>query len=120
MVSVDRDALLCDVAETYNIYDFRAVPVATLATLCVGLRDDSRIKMRMNGMNYISHGLLLASIADALNLIRYGLAGKTEKPSLYTDIMVAKKYRQDEYARFSDGEAFERAKQKIIKRSING
>ena len=60
MISADRDALLCDFAETYGIYDFRALPAFTLATLAVGLRDDSRIKMKMHGTRITRTETLLA------------------------------------------------------------
>lgn len=43
MIATDQDALICDMAETYGIFDLQALPVATLATLAVGLRENSRI-----------------------------------------------------------------------------
>lgn len=48
MYAADRDALLCDLAETYGVYDFRALPVATVAVLACGLRADSRIAARLS------------------------------------------------------------------------
>ena len=48
MMAVDRDAWICDLAETYRIFDYRALPVGLLATLSFGLREDSRIKQKMN------------------------------------------------------------------------
>ena len=41
MMALDREALLCDLAETYGIYDVRALPVSTLAVLASGLRENS-------------------------------------------------------------------------------
>ena len=69
MFSADRDALLCDLAETYGIFDFRALPVSVLATLSVGLRDNSRIKMRLAGAKAPRHELLLAAIVDRLSML---------------------------------------------------
>jgi len=69
MISADRDALLCDFAETYGIYDFRALPVSTLATLAVGLRDDSRIKMKMHGTKISRTETLLAAAVDRLSML---------------------------------------------------
>lgn len=69
MISADRDALVCDLAETYGIYDFRALPVPVLATLAAGLRDDSRIKMRLTGVRANNTDLLLAAIADRLAIL---------------------------------------------------
>lgn len=69
MISADRDALLCDFAETYGIYDFGGVPVSTLATLAVGLRENSRIKMHMSGTVISRTDMLLAAAVDRLSLL---------------------------------------------------
>ena len=50
MIEFDEDALICDLAETYHIFDYRSLPVQLVATLSVGLRDNSRIKMRAAGI----------------------------------------------------------------------
>ena len=49
MIATDENALLCDLAETYGIFDFNALPVETLAALSFGLRENSRIKRKMSG-----------------------------------------------------------------------
>lgn len=69
MMSADRDALLCDFAETYGIYDFGGLPVSTLATLAVGLRENSRIKMHMSGTVISRTDMLLAAAVDRLSLL---------------------------------------------------
>lgn len=66
MLSVNEDALICDMAETYGILDCRALPVRLLATLAAGLRDDSRIKMQIRGEKIPQNTLLLASAVDRL------------------------------------------------------
>lgn len=63
---MDRDALVCDLAETYGILDYKALPVPLLATLSSGLRDTSRIKMRVNGMRATTDTLMLAAAVDKL------------------------------------------------------
>lgn len=68
-MSADRDALLCDFAETYGIYDFGGLPVSTLATLAVGLRENSRIKMHMSGTVISRTDMLLAAAVDRLSLL---------------------------------------------------
>lgn len=89
----DRDALLCDLAETYHVYDLKALPVQTLAALSFGLRDDSRIKMKLSGLVYVSPIILQAEIVDNLALIRYSLCMKEHSPlpEFYTDIISGKK-----------------------------
>jgi len=97
MLRIDRDALICDMAETYHVYDIQGIPVETLATLAAGLRDDSRIKMQIGGLEYIPPVILLARIADCLSLIQYGLMhdDKTPLPKMVIDIMTGKGVRTE-------------------------
>lgn len=67
MISADRNALFCDLAETYGIYDWKGLPVSTLAALSVGLRADSRIKMRLSGAKATRTEILLAAAVDKLS-----------------------------------------------------
>ena len=64
MIATDEDALICDFAESYHIYDMRQFPVVYIATLAKGLRHDSRIMMAVNGLKVDLNTLLLAHIAD--------------------------------------------------------
>lgn len=71
-MAADRDALVCDFAETYGIYDLRALPVSLLATLAVGLRDESRIKMRLSGAKATKTEIFLAAAVDRLSMLLWG------------------------------------------------
>lgn len=64
MIALDEDALICDLAETYQIYDMRSMSCGFIATLANGLRDNSRIKMKAMGLECDVERLLLAHIAD--------------------------------------------------------
>lgn len=121
MYRADRDALLCDLAETYHVYDFRALPVSTLAVLCFGLREDSRIKMQMAGLNHIPNQALFVNMTDTLQLIRYQLFSKKSesKPTLFTDRLL-NNIKESDVVLFDSGEAFEKARQKIIEGVNNG
>ena len=79
MIEFDEDALICDLAETYQIYDYRSLPVKLVATLSAGLRDDSRIKMAAAGATARQDILLLATIADRVEAFRYGFSSDAEK-----------------------------------------
>ena len=96
MISADRDALVCDLAETYGIFDFRALPVSLLATLAVGLRDDSRIKMRLAGARATKSELLLAAAVDRLSMLLWaqtedGRNGVNRPQSVFSVIQGAEK-----------------------------
>lgn len=69
MIGFDEDALICDLAETYHIYDYRALPARKVAILANGLRDDSRIKMKMGGQILTLEQTMLCSIYDRVALL---------------------------------------------------
>ena len=69
MVKTDEEALICDLAETYQIYDYRQLPATRVAVFARGLRDNSRIKMKLSGIEVDPQAMLLASIADGVNLL---------------------------------------------------
>ena len=92
MLSEDKDALICDLAETYGIYDYRALPASRLATLAVGLREDSRIKMRLMGAKASKTDLLLAAMVDRLSMLLWmksedGKNGTNRPPSILSVIL---------------------------------
>ena len=79
MINFDEDALICDLAETYHIYDYRSLPLKLVATLSAGLRDNSRIKMSAAGVPATQNTLLLATIADRVEAFRYGFSEDSSK-----------------------------------------
>ena len=87
MVATDEDALICDLAETYQIYDYRRLPLKMVAVFYFGLREDSRIKMKMNDIGVPFETLLLAGIQDKLNVFIWlntmaGIKGRNKPYSL--------------------------------------
>ena len=88
MLALDKDAVLCDLAETYHLYNYKGLPGRYLAALCVGLRDNSRIKMKMSGSKIPLDITLQILTLDSLNMLRWQLAGgKGKKPiSIYNQV----------------------------------
>lgn len=87
MYVTDKDLLLCDLAETYNIYDYRQLPLTKVAAFSVGLRENSRIKQKVNGISTSTETLLMATIADRLGLILTALTGQDSPPSIAKSIL---------------------------------
>ena len=85
-----------------------------LAALSVGLRTDSRIKMKMAGMQYISPMVLQCAIADHLALLRYSLTAQQEDPlpKTYTSLL----FEHGEAKKKTDNKAFNAARDEIISR----
>ena len=66
MMAKYPDELTCDMAETYGVFDIKRVPVKLLATLAVGLRENSRVMMAKRGAIVDNKTILLAQIVDLL------------------------------------------------------
>lgn len=108
----DETAVICDLAETYHVLDYRALPVTTLAALVFGLREDSRIKMKMAGLEYVPPFLMLSVLADNTTIIRHGLFGneKGQKPTLFGEMINKRgKLEAAKVDSFASGEDFLRA-----------
>ena len=82
MIHDDESALICDLAETYQIYDYRSLPVRMAATLAAGLRDTSRITTKTTEVKASTTNTILAIIADHLGAIRRILGDDTELHSV--------------------------------------
>ena len=79
MMATDRTALICDLAETYGVLNYRELPVETLAALSAGLRENSRIKMKLAGIKVESDIMLLAAAVDRLTWIAWTKTKDAEK-----------------------------------------
>ena len=108
MLVTDEDALICDLAETYHIYDYRSLTPIQVATFSVGLRENSRIKLKMSGNKTSLETALLAMINDRLAILLWSKTKDGEKnrnrPKLVTELLFEKKentlkkyYSADDY-----------------------
>ena len=97
MIKLDKNALICDLAETYQVYDYRSLPARTAAAFSVGLRDDSRIRRKISGETVPRELIIQAAVADRLGLICYYLTGKKEaaKP-LFVEALLGKESEEKE------------------------
>lgn len=111
MISLDEDALICDLAETYQIYDYRSLPVKLVATLAAGLRADSRIKLLASGCPVSQDTILLASIADRIEAFRYSFArDNTKEPPSLVKILIGEEVKEKMGTMaFNSTEEFEKA-----------
>lgn len=69
MIEASETDLICDLAETYGITDYRALPLKTAAALSAGLRDESRSKMRTSGQRIRTDTALIAAAVDRLAML---------------------------------------------------
>lgn len=117
MRSANEDALICDLAETYGIYDYRALPISTVATLAVGLRGDSRIKMHLIGTKIPRRDLLLAAAVDRLGMLAWlnSEDGRkdTNRPVSILNVLMGADEKDNPVEAFDTAEAYEAAWAKI-------
>ena len=118
MIALDESALICDLAETYGIYDYRRLPVKQAAIFASGLRRNSRIRMRAASMQYSLESMLLASITDSLAFIAWskteGAKNGTGRPQQILKRMLKAETKKDDIVVFESGEEFEKERRRII------
>lgn len=110
-MALDEDALICDFAETYHIFNIYQLPVEYVATLAIGLRNDSRIKVKLSGLEVDYKTLLLAHLVDN-TAINWWM--KTEdaqhgrnRPKSIVESLTIKKDESKKLQTFKSGEDFE-------------
>lgn len=114
MLRAGKTELICDLAETYGVLDYRALPVETLAALCVGLREDSRIKRKIAGERPDAPDpnlLMLATIADGVSRLVWmqtkdGAQGRNIPKSLVAALLKTPS-KDNEVASFDSASDFE-------------
>lgn len=119
MIATDEDALVCDLAETYHVFDYRSLPARFVATLAAGLRENSRIKMKMAGMACTSETLLLAMAVDRLSLLFWaktedGQKNRNKPESICAHIMGAKQKTESDIVTFENAEDFESTRKQLM------
>lgn len=124
MLHEDRNALICDMAETYNIYSLESLPVETVAVLACGLRASSRIKQKLTGVNVAPDILLLAHAVDALRILVWqptkdGRKNRNKPESIADGLLGIERQERKKTAvtAFDTPEEFERARQAIIEKA---
>lgn len=123
MLSADRDALECDMAETYGILDMEALPVEKLAVLSYGLRENSRIKMKMSGMKMNTDTFLLAGCFDMLSWIKWSKTRDAADGGTPPEGVLGRLFghaREQETVGFSSADEFKAARERIIKGAHHG
>jgi|SRR5690625_2861357 len=119
MIKVDEESLICDLAETYQIYDYKQLPATMVAVFSCGLKDDSRIKMKLSGQEIPLESFLLARISDSLNTLVWfkttdGQKGRN-RPVSMVELLLNHNKRNDDMVVFNSGEDFRKQRLRLIK-----
>lgn len=109
--------MICDLAETYGIYDYKAMKPSLIATLAVGLPESSRIMRKYSGVNLTMNQMLLSLIVDGINIGNWQRAGgkRNKRPqSIFQKL--TKPEKKDELMSFRTPEEFEEWRKRKMER----
>ncbi len=116
--------MICDLAETYKILNYKELPVNLVATLVSGLNENSRCKKLLEKRKVDVNTLLLAAIVDGINLLVWSktkdaLKGRNKPKSLVSTINYEAENRID-YKIYKTGKEFEKERYKLIEKFKKG
>lgn len=127
MICTDEDALVCDMAETYGVFDLFSLPAPLAATLAIGLRDNSRIKQKLLGMDMPLDDYLLAAIFDSINWLCWTKTKDASRginqPKRIVEILTRKeekKEKDNDFLVFNTAEEFERERARLLRGNQDG
>lgn len=122
MLEADEQAVICDLAETYHVFDLESLPVTTVAILACGLGENSRIMKKLRGAKVTDEKYLLANIADALNLLVWqrtkdGRKNRNRPHSFVADLKGEPETKVRKVTAFDTPEEFMKERQRLLDRS---
>ena len=117
MIGSGEDLLICDLAETYGVLDYRSLKLSTAAALAAHLPDSSRIKRKQAGVKLSLQETLLASIADSLRILCWMQTEDAKKgrnrPNSILEALT--KEPEEKVTGFDSAEAFRARRQEILR-----
>lgn len=118
MIKTNEDALICDLAETYQIFNYRQLPADLVAVFSVGLRENSRIKMAMSDEKLTVDQMLLAGILDSFSILLWSKTKDAQnginQPKSIID--TTNSNQNQEITSFENGEDFMQLRKKYIRK----
>jgi len=122
MIATDEDALICDLAETKKISNTGRLPLKMVAVFSFGLRENSRIKMKMNDIEVPFETMLLAGIQDKLNVLIWqqtkdGMNGRNYPASMLALLTKSQqKPKTSDLVGFESSEDFLKEREKLLRK----
>lgn len=123
MINLGEDELICDLAETYNLFipsftseklidtQGRELLPSLVATLACGLSGNSRIKRKISKRTLDLNETMLAIIADRLGIIAWQRSKdgykNRNRPKSILEMLVGQDKKKDELEIFESQESFD-------------
>lgn len=113
-----KHKFICDMAETYHVFDWRALPLSLAATLAGGLREDSRCAMALKGQRVSGDTILQAASLDYLALLWWaktedGAKGRN-RPASVLSMFLNDQAKEPDAVTFDSVEAYEAARAQLV------
>lgn len=123
MRAIYKDALICDFAQYYHLYDLDQIGLKTASILACGLPPDSRTIKKIAGQKYSTEMLLQMGVLDALRSLEHAYISVHSKKKIPKPQSIFKLLSQKddkEIRTFRSGEDFERERIRLLRGAING
>lgn len=106
-----EDELICDFAQVYHIYDWRELPPTKVATLTVGLPQNSRVKRKLSDITIDMTDMLLALAVDCLKILIWqntedGHKNRNHPQSIYKKLLGIDKQVKNDLDTFNSPEEY--------------
>ncbi len=124
MRAICKDALICDFAQFYHVYDIDSLKLQTAAIMACGLPPESRTIRQISGQKYPVEMVLQMKILDTMKTIEWAYINthskrKIPKPKSIFELINEQKETK-EIVTFQSGQEFEIERERIIKEINNG
>lgn len=115
--------MICDLAEYYQILNWRALSPMLVATLVFGLPSNSRLMRSLTGQRHADYELLLASIIDRLSVLIWqntedGHKGNHQPKSLLDEMIKDKSSAARAYKTFKTSAEFDAEWARLAKEKV--
>lgn len=123
MLDTDSDALECDFAQYYHIYNLEELGLRKLSVYAFGLPEDSRIKRLMSKQKVTFDTYLSALAVDALQTLVWAKTKDAQhnknRPKSIAQSLLPRKEVEDDHQNFASGQDFENARKKLLKEVVS-
>lgn len=115
-----KKEIICDLAQYYKIYDYHSFKPSYIFILVDGLEDNSRFKLKLNGMKTTTDTMLSAIACDYLAKLWWSKTedaehGRNKPISILSQLLDEETHKKSEDG-FETIEEFEQARSRLLRK----
>jgi hypothetical protein len=115
-----KHEIICDLAQYYHIYDYHTYKPSYIYILVDGLEDNSRFKLKLNGMKTTMDTMLSAIACDYLAKLWWSKTEDAEhgrnKPISILSQLLEEDTQKHEEDGFESAEEFNKARSRLLRK----